>query len=335
MSILSIRNLTYAYQDGATQRYILNDISYDFEPGRFYAILGNSGSGKTTLLSLMGALDAPKSGEVIYQGSDVKALGYEGFRRNHVSIVFQSYNLIPWLTAVENVLVAMNTTNNKLPADHRTVASNLLDYFGIDRAKANRRVPQLSGGEQQRVAIARALATNVDLILADEPTGNLDETSSEEIVQIFRTLAHEHGKCVVVVTHAAEIAREADAVLHLSKGVLNVAPGDLLPSMATVASRIDAATAAGFVPSAADPADAARAIGAAGVADSAGVAGTTDVAGAAGTVGTVPPPFAGADVAPPASATIGPDIAPPLVPPAPAAPPAAQASTPPPVRPQY
>jgi putative ABC transport system ATP-binding protein len=218
--MLSIRNLTYAYQDGATQRYILNDVSYNFELGRFYAILGNSGSGKTTLLSLMGALDAPKSGEIIYEGSDIRELGYEGFRRNHAGIVFQSYNLIPWLTAVENVLVAMNTTDNKLPADQRAVASNLLEYLGIDHAKAVRRVPQLSGGEQQRVAIARALATNVDLILADEPTGNLDETSSEEIVQIFKTLAHEHGKCVVVVTHAAEVAREADEVLMLSKGVL-------------------------------------------------------------------------------------------------------------------
>jgi putative ABC transport system ATP-binding protein len=223
MPILSVRNLTYAYQDGATQRYILSDVSYDFEPGRFYAILGNSGSGKTTLLSLMGALDAPKSGEVVYQGADIKSLGYEGFRRNHVGIVFQSYNLIPWLTAVENVLVAMDTTDNELPANQRTVASNLLAYLGIDPTKAGRRVPQLSGGEQQRVAIARALATSVDLILADEPTGNLDEASSEEIVQIFKTLAHEHDKCVVVVTHAAEIAREADEVLVLSKGVLGTA----------------------------------------------------------------------------------------------------------------
>jgi putative ABC transport system ATP-binding protein len=225
MAILSLRNLTYAYQDGATQRYVLSDISYDFEPGRFYAILGNSGSGKTTLLSLMSALDAPRSGEVLYQGTDIQKLGYEGFRRNHVSIVFQSYNLIPWLTATENVLVAMDITDNKLPTDQRAVATNLLSYLGIDATRAERRVPQLSGGEQQRVAIARALATNVDLILADEPTGNLDETSSEEIVQIFKALAHEHDKCVVVVTHAAEVASEADEVLNLSKGVLGEVTG--------------------------------------------------------------------------------------------------------------
>jgi putative ABC transport system ATP-binding protein len=225
MAILSMSNLSYAYQDGAEQRYILNDVSFDFEQGRFYAILGNSGSGKTTLLSLIGGLDTPKSGRISYRGSDVKELGYEGFRRNHVGIVFQSYNLIPWLTAVENVLVAMDTTDNSLPADKRTVVINLLDYLGIDGTKANRRVPKLSGGEQQRVAIARALATNVDLVLADEPTGNLDETSSEEIVQIFKTLAHEHDKCVIVVTHAAEVAREADEVLQLSKGAL----GERLP----------------------------------------------------------------------------------------------------------
>jgi putative ABC transport system ATP-binding protein len=218
--MLSIRDLTYAYQDGAQQRFILNGVSFDFEPGCFYAILGNSGSGKTTLLSLIGALDEPKSGEILYQGSDIKKLGYEGFRRNHVGIVFQSYNLIPWLTATENVLVAMDTTDNSLPADKQAVTTNLLDYLGIDNAKAARRVPKLSGGEQQRVAIARALATNVDLILADEPTGNLDEASSEEIVQIFKALAHEHNKCVIVVTHAAEVAREADAVLLLSKGNL-------------------------------------------------------------------------------------------------------------------
>jgi putative ABC transport system ATP-binding protein len=242
--MLSIRDLTYAYQDGAEQRYILNGISFDFEPGRFYAILGNSGSGKTTLLSLIGALDAPKSGEILYQGSDIRKLGYEGFRRNHVGIVFQSYNLIPWLTAAENVLVAMDTTDNNLPADKRAVTVNLLDYLGIDGAKADRRVPRLSGGEQQRVAIARALATNVDLILADEPTGNLDEASSEEIVQIFKALAHEHGKCVIVVTHAAEVAREADAVLQLSKGALDVSGSAVAPAAAASAAAAAAVAAA-------------------------------------------------------------------------------------------
>jgi putative ABC transport system ATP-binding protein len=220
---VSIRNLSYAYQDGAEQRFIIDDISCDFEPGCFYAILGNSGSGKTTLLSLLGALDTPRSGAVLYQGTDIKSLGYENYRRNRMGIVFQSYNLIPWLTATENVLLAMDTTDNEIPADRHSVATNLLEYLGIDAGRAGRRVPALSGGEQQRVAIARALATNAVLILADEPTGNLDETSSEEIVQIFKRLAHEHDRCVIVVTHSAEIAREADVVLRLYKGKLGIA----------------------------------------------------------------------------------------------------------------
>jgi putative ABC transport system ATP-binding protein len=218
--VVSIRNLSYAYQDGAEQRFILNDISYEFEPGRFYAILGNSGSGKTTLLSLMAALDTPRSGAVLYQGADIKNIGYESYRRNNMGIVFQGHNLISWLTAVENVLVAMDATDNKLPADRHTVAANLLDYLGIDSSKSGRRVPALSGGEQQRVAIARALATNAMLILADEPTGNLDEATSEEIAQVFGRLAHEHNKCVIGVTHSLEIARFADVILQLTRGKL-------------------------------------------------------------------------------------------------------------------
>jgi putative ABC transport system ATP-binding protein len=247
MPVISIQNLSYAYQDGASQRFIFSDLSYGFEPGRFYAILGASGSGKTTLLSLMGALDAPFSGAVLWQGKDIKGLGAENYRRNHVGIVFQNYNLIPWLTATENVLVAMDTTDNALPKNQRSVAENLLEYLGIDNTKAHRRVPQLSGGEQQRVALARALATNVDLILADEPTGNLDETTTEEIVQIFKNLAHDHGKCIIVATHASEVASEADEVLRLSKGVLSVLDGS--DGGAATTSGSAAGSAASFVTS--------------------------------------------------------------------------------------
>jgi putative ABC transport system ATP-binding protein len=191
-----------------------------FEKGTFYAILGQSGSGKTTFLSLISALDSPKSGEILLNGKDIKALGYDKYRRDEISIIFQSYNLIPYLTAVENVLVPMSITDNKLPDNHREVAYNLLDYIGITRDKADRLVNQLSGGEQQRVAIARALATNVDIILADEPTGNLDEEMEQEIVDIFKELAHAHNKCVIMVTHSNEIAQQADEMLYLRKGVL-------------------------------------------------------------------------------------------------------------------
>jgi putative ABC transport system ATP-binding protein len=170
---------------------------------------------------LISALDSPKSGQVLYEGTDIEKIGHENYRRDDISIIFQSYNLIPYLSAVENVLVPMAITKNQLPDNQREVAYNLLDYIGITKEKADRLVNQLSGGEQQRVAIARALATNVDIILADEPTGNLDEEMEQEIIDIFKELAHVHNKCVIVVTHANEIAQQADEVLYLRKGVLS------------------------------------------------------------------------------------------------------------------
>ncbi|MBP1044123.1 ABC transporter ATP-binding protein [Vagococcus sp. BWB3-3] len=221
MAILETKKVNYYYQDGDKRRFILKDTSVKFEKGKFYTILGQSGSGKTTFLSLIAALDAPKDGEVLYKGKDIKKIGYEKYRRNDIGIIFQSYNLIPYLTAVENVLVPMAITENELPDDQKEVAYNLLDYIGIVKTKADRPVNKLSGGEQQRVAIARALATNVDIILADEPTGNLDEEMESEIVEIFKTLAHEHDKCVIVVTHSNEIAELSDETLYLRKGILN------------------------------------------------------------------------------------------------------------------
>ena len=220
MSLLETNHVDYYYQDGDQRRYILKDASVAFEKGKLYSILGQSGSGKTTFLSLISALDAPKEGTVLLEDKDIKEIGYDYFRRNKISIIFQSYNLVPYLTAAENVLVPMSITDNELPANHQEVAYNLLDYIGITKEKANRLVNQLSGGEQQRVAIARALATNVDIILADEPTGNLDEEMEQEIVDIFKELAHTHNKCVIMVTHSNEIAQQADERLYLRKGVL-------------------------------------------------------------------------------------------------------------------
>ena len=221
MTLLETKAVDYYYQDGDQRRYILKETAVSFEKGRFYAILGQSGSGKTTFLSLISALDSPKSGQVLYEGTDIEKIGHENYRRDDISIIFQSYNLIPYLSAVENVLVPMAITKNQLPDNQREVAYNLLDYIGITKEKADRLVNQLSGGEQQRVAIARALATNVDIILADEPTGNLDEEMEQEIIDIFKELAHVHNKCVIVVTHANEIAQQADEVLYLRKGVLS------------------------------------------------------------------------------------------------------------------
>ncbi|WP_430607270.1 hypothetical protein IGJ55_000578 [Enterococcus sp. AZ170] len=222
MTILQTKNVSYFYQDGDKRRMILQDTSINFEQGQFYTILGQSGSGKTTFLSLISALDEPKSGEVMYKGQNIKSIGLEKYRRDDISIIFQSYNLVPYLTALENVLVAMSITDNDMPKDHREVAYNLLDYIGINKTKADRLIGQLSGGEQQRVAIARALATNVDIILADEPTGNLDEGMEQEIVDIFKDLAETHNKCVIVVTHSNEIAKQSDKTYFLKQGELIV-----------------------------------------------------------------------------------------------------------------
>ncbi|MDD3241478.1 MAG: ABC transporter ATP-binding protein [Bacilli bacterium] len=219
-NILSVSNLSYFYQDGDIIRHILKDITYDFEKGKFYTILGESGSGKTTFLSLISALEEQKSGQINYENINIRQIGLDNYRRNKVGIIFQSYNLIPYMTGIENILVAMSITNNKLPENKETVAKNLLKYVGIDSIKGNRTINKLSGGEQQRVAIARALSTDVNLILADEPTGNLDQEMSEEIVKLFASLAHEHKKCVIMVTHSKEIAKKSDVTLILEKGIL-------------------------------------------------------------------------------------------------------------------
>ena len=184
----------------------------------FIQYLGNQVLGKTTFLSLLSALDEPKSGEILYNDESLKKIGYENYRRNKIGIIFQAYNLVPYMTALENVKVAMSITENKLPDNETDIAYNLLDYIGLSKEKADRTVNKLSGGEQQRVAIARAISTNVDVVLADEPTGNLDEDMENEIVEIFKKLAHEHNKCVIVVTHSSQIAKESDVTFKLRKG---------------------------------------------------------------------------------------------------------------------
>jgi len=220
MNFLNVKDINYFYQDGDSKRYVLSNVSCQFEKGTFYTILGESGSGKTTLLALLAALDSPESGDILLDGQTLTSIGFEKYRRNKVGIIFQSYNLIRYMSAVENVLVAMSITDNALPSDQKTVAYNLLDYLGISKDKADRTVNKLSGGEQQRVAIARALATNVDLILADEPTGNVNEEVEIELIDIFKRLAHEHGKCVIVVTHSMRIAEQSDVSYRLYKGKL-------------------------------------------------------------------------------------------------------------------
>ena len=185
-NILKLENINYSYIDGGYERQILKDLSCEFEAGKFYTILGPSGSGKTTLLSIIAGLDSAKSGNIYFNGEDINKFGLPKYRRNCIATVFQQYNLIGYLTGLENVLVAMSETDNEIPKDKKNVAYNLLERFGIVNTKADRLVGQLSGGEQQRVAIARALASNVNLIFADEPTGNLDTATEKEIISIFK-----------------------------------------------------------------------------------------------------------------------------------------------------
>ena len=219
-TILKLEDLCYSYIDGGYERQILKNLSFEFEEKKFYTILGPSGSGKTTLLSIIAGLDFAKSGHVYFRDKEITKSNVGKYRRNDISIVFQQYNLISYLTAVENVMLAMSETDNELPKDKKNVAYNLLERFGIVRSKADRMVGQLSGGEQQRVSIARSLASNVDLIFADEPTGNLDTATEVEIINIFKELAEEYGKTIIVVTHSNQVAEMSDQRVLLKDGIL-------------------------------------------------------------------------------------------------------------------
>lgn len=219
-AIFQLDNIEYGYIDGSKRRVILDDLSYDFEQGKFYSILGPSGSGKSTLLAIACALDKPAKGTVKFRGKDINVLGTTKFRRNNIAIIFQKYNLMDYLTGVENVESDMMIVDKKLPGNKRDLAYKILDRLGIVKTKADRIVTTLSGGEQQRVAIARALAKDVELILGDEPTGALDTATEKEIINLFKTLAHEYGKTVIIVTHSDDVAGQSDIILHLRDGKL-------------------------------------------------------------------------------------------------------------------
>ncbi|WP_303016333.1 ABC transporter ATP-binding protein [Holdemania massiliensis] len=219
-TILKLENLNYGYEDGGYKRQILKDLSYEFEQGQFYTILGPSGSGKTTLLSIIAGLDKQENGKIYYEGEDLDKIGLYKYRRNKIGIVFQQYNLISYLTGLENIELAMTETDNSIPKNQKEVAYALLEKFGIVKSKADRLVTKLSGGEQQRVAIARAIASNVDLIFADEPTGNLDTATEQEIIKIFRMLTEEFGKTVIVVTHSNVVSELSDHRVYLNEGQL-------------------------------------------------------------------------------------------------------------------
>lgn len=204
MDLLELKKLTYKYKDA--DKNTLNDINYIFKEGVFYAITGKSGAGKSTFLSLLSGLDTPTGGEILFKGKNILEEGYYKHRKNNITLVFQSYNLIDYLTPLENIRLV----NKKADSD-------ILLSLGLSEDKINRNVLKLSGGEQQRVAIARALVSKAPIILADEPTGNLDSETGREIIDIFKRLALEKNKCVIVVTHSKELAEEADINLILEK----------------------------------------------------------------------------------------------------------------------
>ena len=193
MSIMEVKNVGYTYDN---RRKVLRGINVQMEQGKLYAILGPSGCGKTTLLSLIGGLDSPTSGQILFEDQDIAKTGLSDHRKNHVSFIFQAYNLIDYLNPKENVALT-----SKLPP------LPILERLGLTKEEAKRNVLKLSGGQQQRVAIARALASEAPVILADEPTGNLDEDTARDITEILKESAHKMNKCVVVVTHSNELAR--------------------------------------------------------------------------------------------------------------------------------
>ena len=203
MDILEIKNVTYNYSNSS--ELVLSKVNQKFEIGKFYAIIGKSGAGKSTLLSLLAGLDKPGKGKILFKGNDIEKDGYSNHRKNNISLVFQNYNLIDYLTPLENVRLV-----------NKNASETILFELGLDKSQINRNVMKLSGGQQQRVAIARALVSEAPIILADEPTGNLDVDTAGEIIEILKKLAKERNKCVIVVTHSKEVANSADIILELS-----------------------------------------------------------------------------------------------------------------------
>ena len=206
MSIMEIQKVRYSYDN---KRNVLSGINMKLEEGKMYAILGQSGCGKTTLLSLLGGLDSPVDGQILYDGQDIEKLGLANHRKNNVAFIFQSYNLIDYLTPKENVALTAKLSPQPI-----------LERVGLTEEECKRNVLKLSGGQQQRVAIARALASDTKVILADEPTGNLDEDTAAEIISILKECAHEMNKCVIIVTHSNDLAKQADTIFRVKKGKL-------------------------------------------------------------------------------------------------------------------
>ena len=215
-TILSIKNASYKYSDAEEDEYALRNVSFEFEKGKVYAIRGRSGTGKTTLLSLISGLERCTEGDIVFNGKNLKDINLDYYRSHDIGIVFQSYNLLPFMTASENIILSMDVNGIKVE-NKKEEALKLMKSVGLKESYADRKVLKLSGGEQQRVAIARSLSYNPKMIIADEPTGNLDKQTEEEILEIFKKLAHKDGKCVIIVTHSSNVCSQVDKVYDLKK----------------------------------------------------------------------------------------------------------------------
>jgi putative ABC transport system ATP-binding protein len=213
MAVLDVQNISYKYSKGSL---VLDDLSMTFKTGKVYAILGESGSGKTTLLSLLAGLDVCQSGHILYNGADLKKINRDLYRARNVGMVFQQFNLLHRFNAVDNVLMAMEISKYKTQNSKQYVES-LLEELGIDEQKRRRKVIELSGGEQQRVAIARALSHQPEIILADEPTGSLDEKNQKAIIDSLIKSAKADDKSIVISTHSRDVAQLADVVFEITR----------------------------------------------------------------------------------------------------------------------
>ena len=215
--LLELENVSYSYQDGKEKNKILEHISYSFEKGKIYAVVGASGSGKTTTLSLSSGLDKPDEGKVLFKGKDIQEIGLNKYRREDISIVFQAYNLIYYMNALENVMSALEIAGIKRK-DKKEYCLSILEQLGLSKDECKRDIRQLSGGQQQRVAIAIALANNPKLLLADEPTGAVDRKTADDILEMFRKLNEKLGLTIVIVTHDKELAKKVNRVVSIRDG---------------------------------------------------------------------------------------------------------------------
>lgn len=212
-AILALDRVTYSYTKGGKK--VINDLSHDFQPGKLIAITGPSGAGKTTVLSLLSGLTLPTEGRVMYDGRNLAELNRYRFRSHDIGVIFQSFNLLPALTVEENIVLSMEASGVSFDRPKHEIVLELLRKVRLPEEYAKERILHLSGGEQQRVAIARALSYGPRVVLADESTGNLDMATQDDIMAIFRNLAHDEGKCVIIVTHSPAVAGQSDEVFQL------------------------------------------------------------------------------------------------------------------------